>query len=202
MEKKENMFYVFEGIEGAGKTTLIKILEEQLKNEGKKVMVTSEPTGKNNSFGTAIRKLIMEEKTSALTEFLLFSSFRSKHVVQIKQWLKEGYIVLCDRFIYSSIVYQGNVGKVDINFINQVNEYILKDLHPKKIFLIDVDPKIAQKRNKQEKDKNDKFDLAPLEFHKNIRKNYLKLADENLNFKVINGNETIEEIIKVITLNL
>ena len=190
------MFFVFEGIEGAGKTTIIKELEKKLIAEGKKVKVTSEPTGKNDPFGTAIRRLIMEEDTNPLSEFFLFSAFRSKHVKQIKQWIKEGYIVLCDRFIYSSIVYQGHVLGIDIDFINQVNHYVLDGLTPNKVFLIDVDPEIAQQRNLKEQDKNDKFDLAPLEFHQKIRNSYLELAKNNANFKIIDGSKSTKEIIE------
>src|SRR3989338_4027427 len=135
----------FEGGEGAGKSSLIKLLHEALVQKGFKVLLTREPGG---SIGAErIRKLIVEKNEpdfDALTELLLLMSARRDHWIHtLRPALEEGKIILCDRFIDSSFVYQGYVGGVDLAFIKTAYEIVVEGcVYPDKTYYIDLDPKV------------------------------------------------------------
>ncbi len=191
------MFFTIEGIEGSGKSTLINLLFNKLKDNGFKVKQTSEPRGFENDLGVEITNIIKRKDIDGMTEFLLFSSFRNMHTKTIiKPWLDEGNIVLCDRYIHSSIVYQGNVKGVDLKFIDTVNEKVMNGVIPKLVFLIDINPTIAQERLKQRNKVNDKFDEEGMKFHQDVRLAYLELACQNDSFVVIHGDDTSENIVE------
>lgn len=197
------MFFTIEGIEGSGKTTLLKEIEKEISSLGYKVKITTEPRGIDNEIGEKITEIIQKREIDGLSEFLLFSAFRNFHIKNfIKPWLKEGHIVICDRFVDSSVVYQGFVKKVDPKLIKNINKEVLNNLKPDKVFLIDLDPKISSERISIRDKKTDKFDVEDLSFHYKVRDGYLRLAKKNKNFIIIDGNCEItkirDEIISII----
>ncbi len=193
------MFFTIEGIEGSGKSTIINKLYELLEGKGYKVKMTSEPRGFESDLGVEITNIIKRDDIDGLTEFLLFSSFRNMHTKNIiKPWLDDGNIVLCDRYMHSSIAYQGDAKGVDLNFINLVNKQVINDVKPDLVFLIDLVPEIAQKRLNERNKDNDKFDHEDIEFHKKIRLAYLEMACEMDGFVVIHGDDSLDNIVNKI----
>ncbi len=202
-QPNNGIFITLEGIEGSGKSSLTKWLQEQLKAKNYSVQITNEPGGKSDIFGKKVRQLILESNELLTeTEFLLFSAFRNEHIQKtILPWLKTNDFVICDRFIHSSMVYQGLTQKGDLNLIKSTNQILTNQLNNFHTFLIDLDVEIA-KRRITERDINNRFDHKEIEFHNQIRQNYLKIAKENPNIIVINGNRDLktigEEILNII----
>lgn len=167
------IFISFEGIEGVGKTTQINLCEAYIKSKGYDVIVTKEPGG--TKFGMTIRKLILDVTTSfksQYTEVLLFIADRLEHVEQvIKPALREGKVVLCDRYVDSTIAYQkGGRGIPDsaIDFLNG-----LVDLMPVCTVLLDLAPEIGLSRAKNRAEL-DRFEKETIDFHRRIRAGYLQ----------------------------
>lgn len=197
------MFITFEGVEGSGKTTQRKLLTEKLESIGKSVVLTREPGG--TEIGTQVRKILLDSKNSAmvpLCELLLYFADRAQHVEEVvKPGLKAGKIVLCDRFVDSTIVYQGagrGVGKQDVL---DLKDLVLKDLKPDLTIIFDLDAEKGLDRAKTriaaitEGDKEDRFENEELEFHKRIRNGFLELAkQEPERFAVVDASLTPEEI--------
>lgn len=186
------MLITFEGIDGSGKSTIAKIVYKELKKEFK-VVLTKEPT--NTFLGETVKKSF-KENVSLFTEALLFLSDHATHVEKIKKLLKEGKIVISDRYSNSCFAYQGatlkqNLGKFGINSIKWLREISSPfELVPDITFLLDISPEIAFKRISK-RTKKTKFEK--IEFLKEVRENYLKLANEK-RFIVIDGEKSIEEI--------
>ena len=176
---KENVFRNFitlEGGEGAGKSTVIKELKLKLENKGYEVVITREPGG--SFLGEKIRKIIFENELSIQTEALLFASARADHIDNIIiPNLKQGKIVISDRYIDSSIVYQQYVGQCP--YVLEFNKYALSECMPSKTFFFDIKPQDALKRIKNNSREENRFDKNTLEFHEDIYKGYHKLLDEN-----------------------
>ena len=146
-------FITFEGGEGSGKSTQIKILKKRLSKNQKKIILTREPGGTKEA--EIIRKLLVRGKSakwSGTTEVLLMSTARKDHVDKvILPNLKKGNWVLCDRFIDSTLAYQGygrNVGEI---LIKNLNKSLINNLKPNLTFLFDIDPKIGLRRSKKRK---------------------------------------------------
>ncbi len=210
--KNFNKFITFEGGEGVGKSTVIKIVGEKLKALNFNTLITREPGGKDLPFSEEIRKIIMEfNNIDLLTEFLLFSASRREHMTKlIIPSLNEGKIVLCDRFIDSSLVYQGLAKGLDVNTINTVNKMTIGEYEPIMTFIFDVDPEIAVKRIIDASRGTNRFDNESIDFHKLIWKGYQSLL-RNDQEKYINidaskthkhiANEIVEIIIERLNLN-
>ncbi len=193
------VFITLEGIEGSGKSSLTKWLQVQLQARNYSVQITNEPGGKDDTFGTNVRQLILETKgLSTDTEFLLFSAYRNEHIQKtILPWLKENDFVICDRFIHSSVVYQGLTQNGDLELIEKTNKALTKQLKHFYTFLIDLDVETAKQRI-MSRTANNRFDYKTVEYHKQIRNNYLQLAKDNPSIIVIDGNRDLEEIGKEI----
>ncbi|MEF3245582.1 MAG: dTMP kinase, partial [Caldisericaceae bacterium] len=162
------MFITFEGIDGAGKTTQAKYVKEFLENLGYRVILTKEPGG--TKFGEKIRSILLTEEMDGYSEFLLFAADRNMHVkTLIKPKLKEGYIVLSDRFAESSIAYQGFGRGVDLDFIERVHNEILLNTYPDLIFLIDIPVKVALNRLESK----DRIEKSGEDFLQRVRNGYL-----------------------------
>ena len=189
------MFITFEGIEGSGKTTQAKNLVNSLNQNGFKAIFTREPGG--TPLAEKIRELILtgDGISCSLTEFLLLIAARNDHVTNfIIPYLEKGYIVVCDRFYDSTIVYQGYVKGLELNTILKIHESVFGAFKPDKTFLIDVDPAIAAQRIDGTR-KNNHYDHKPIDFHTNIRTSYLKCAEQDSErFFIIDGNEPLDEI--------
>ena len=194
-------FITFEGGEGSGKSTQIRILKKRLSKNKKKIILTREPGGTKEA--ERIRELLVRGKSSkwsGTTEVLLMSTARKDHVDKvILPNLKKGNWVLCDRFIDSTLAYQGygrNVGEV---LIKQLNKSLINNLKPNLTFLFDIDPKIGLRRSKKRINNELRYENMSLTYHRKIRNAYIDIAKKNKKrIKIIDGSldkNTISEII-------
>ena len=201
MAIKRPFFICFEGVEGSGKSTQAKLLYKFIKkNITKNVILTREPGG--TLFSEKIRNLMLDKKTniSPLTEFFLLMAARNEHIIsKINFYLKKKFIIICDRFFYSTIAYQHYLEGMDRKFIFSIQKKIFNKVHPDITFLIDLNKKESKIRiNKRSKKKN-KFDkLSSYHFNK-IRNGFLKISKMYKNkIILIKGNKSLNEIQKVI----
>ncbi len=201
----KGIFITFEGIEGSGKTTQIKLLGERLKKQGLKVLTTYEPG--DTDVGQKIRNILLEPEINInpLCELILYFADRVQHVNEkIKPYLEAGFIVICDRFTDSTVAYQGYARGVSIDIIKELNRILFNEFKPDLTILLDLPVIIGLKRN-QQINKTDRFELEDLAFHDRVREGYLKLAEiEPERFFVLDATksqiELAEEIYKTIKL--
>ena len=141
-------FIVLEGVEGSGKSTQSLLLSERLTLEGKSNLLVREPGSTNT--GEKIRNLILQgTELNPLSELFLFSAARSELIQnEILPALNANSVVVCDRYIYSSIAYQGHAKGLDLNVISEINSITTSQLHPDLVFLLDIEPEISFKRKK------------------------------------------------------
>ncbi len=180
-------FIVFEGPEGAGKSTQIKHLKAKLELFNKAVVVTREPGG--TPAADAIRTVILDPslEINPLSEFLLYSASRAQHVAEvIKPALEQNKIVISDRFSGASVAYQGYGRGLDLNFIHDLNQRATQGIVPDLVLLLDIDPEEGLKRvaNRGQKDR---LELADLSFHKKVRAGFLEQAKTNASWLVLNA---------------
>lgn len=192
------VFITFEGPDGSGKTTQIKLLEKYFKEKGYDILITREPGGTNIS--EQIRNVILDKNNiemDRITEALLYAASRAQHVAQIiKPALLEGKAIICDRFVDSSIVYQGIGRNLGIDFIKKINDMATEGTEPDITFLMKISPDLGLSR-KFSSDECNRLDMEKLEFHNKVYEGYLKL--ESLYPERIIGVDaakSIEEIYK------
>ncbi len=195
------MFVSFEGIEGSGKSTAIKGLYEYLIKQGHKVICTREPGG--SALGQSLRKTLLNEQSSICpeAELFLFLADRAQHVQEvIKPALKQGQFVLCDRYVDSTIAYQGAGRGLDIESLLHLHKMCTGNLWPELTLLLDVPIEIGLKRATMRNDakvqgENEKrFDLESVSFHEQVRKNYhvrAQLEPKRINIIDANNNPQI-----------
>lgn len=193
---KTGLFITTEGTDGSGKTTQIKLMESYLKDKGFEVVVTREPGG--TIIGEKIRSIILDKENkdmSYITEMMLYASARAQLVFElIKPSLKEGKVVICDRFIDSSIVYQGYGRNIDIELIERVNNIALDGIMPHLTLFFDIDPEVALKRRIQSTGV-DRIEQEAMEFHKKVYDGYRTLAQLHSDrIKTIESNRSVDEI--------
>lgn len=201
----KGIFITFEGIEGSGKTTQIKLLGERLKKQGLKVLTTYEPG--DTDVGQKIRNILLEPEINInpLCELILYFADRVQHVNEkIKPYLEAGFIVICDRFTDSTVAYQGYARGVSIDIIKELNRILFNEFKPDLTILLDLPVIIGLKRN-QQINKTDRFELEDVAFHDRVREGYLKLAEiEPERFFILDATksqiELAEEIYKTIKL--
>ena len=174
----KNIFITFEGGEGTGKTTLIDMLHEDLVALGYQVMKTREPGG--SKIAELIRTIILDKENIEMdykAEAMLYAASRRQHLIEvIKPALARGEIVLCDRYVDSSIAYQGYARGLGMDEVWQLNDYAIDGFLPTITILIDIQPEIGLKRIKSNKRSEDRLDLESLAFHQKVREGYLLLA--------------------------
>ena len=193
-------FITFEGGEGSGKSTQIKILKNKLSKKHK-VIITREPGGTKEA--ELIRNLLVRgrsNKWSGTTEVLLNFTARKDHVDKvILPSLKKKMWVLCDRFSDSTLAYQGYGRNVSEDLIKSLNKSLINNLKPKITFLFDIDPKIGLRRSKKRNNNELRYENMPLSYHKKIRNAYLDMAKKNKKrIKIIDASldeDSISEII-------
>lgn len=190
---KKGLFLTFEGIDGCGKSTQIRLLKEYLINNGLEVVLTREPG--SVGLGTKIRKLLLDYDgdVSSVCESFLFLADRAQNVdCIIKPAIAEGKVVLGDRHTDSSIAYQGYGRNLDIERIDMLNNIATSGLKPDLTFVFDVDVETSMARIGKSRDR---MESAGIEFFKRVREGYLKIAKLNSKrVKVIDGTLTPEEI--------
>lgn len=195
----------FEGGEGSGKSTIIKILVEFLEKQGLDIVQTREPGGSN--IAEQIREVILDKKNIDMcseTECLLYAASRAQLMKEkIEPLLNQDKTILYDRFVDSSYVYQGGCRGLGIEKVIDINNFATKGYLPYKTFLLDVDPKIGLERIHNNNRETNRLDDESLEFHYNVRKYYLKIAKMFPNrIVVIDASRTPNEIFDDIINNL
>ena len=194
---KKGLFIVFEGCEGAGKSTVVKRLYEYLKSTNVDTIVTREPGG--GSISEQIREVIVSKENTdmtLITEILLYAASRNQHIHDIiKPALEAGKVVLCDRFVDSSIVYQGFVGgRLDI--VGVINKIAIEDVVPDAIIYLDIDPKIGLERiSANRQDEVNRLDLEGIAFHQKVHEGYEIIKEKYKDrFTLVAGNNTKEKV--------
>ncbi len=176
------MFITFEGGEGSGKSTAIKRIVAQLEKEGYQVVLTREPGG--TPISEEIRNVILDKKNTDMdprTEALLYAASRRQHIVQkILPALKEGKLVLCDRFLDSSLAYQGGARGLGIENVLNVNLFATEGLEPDLTLLFDISPEEGLARIAANSGREvNRLDVEKLSFHKKVREAFHTLAKAN-----------------------
>ncbi|MBO4861302.1 MAG: dTMP kinase [Firmicutes bacterium] len=191
----KGLFISFEGGDGSGKSTQFRLFAEYLRNRGFDVVTTREPGGTRIS--EKIRGILLDPECTemgSLTEALLFAASRAQHVDElIRPSVEAGKIVLCDRFVDSSIVYQG-FGRGLGEQVASINSYAVRGLYPDVTFLLDVSPELGRRRNGKT-GKNDRLENQSMEYHSMVAEGYRKLAAaEPERFIVIDASADIEKV--------
>lgn len=191
-------FITFEGGEGTGKTTIINYISKYLNDKGYSVVTTREPGGID--IAEQIRSIILDVKNTKMdyrTEALLYAASRTQHLAEkVIPALNEGKIVLCDRYLDSSLVYQGIARGLGIDNVLKVNMFATEYM-PNITFFIDVKPEICFKRLKDNNREMDRLDLENMNFHNMVYEGYKEVAKMYPERIVsIDGDRTVEEIIK------
>ena len=207
MFKQKPFFIVFEGVEGCGKSFKNKKIFNNLKKKGVKTILTREPGGTKSS--ELIRNLILKdyfsknkkEKFDKYTDTLLYLAARNEHIkTKILPALKSKKIVICDRFVDSTIAYQVYGKKVNHKFINNIHKHILKGLKPNLTFVLKVSSKSSKKRLLKRKSKN-RYDNFSQSFYENVQKSFVKIAKKKKNYFILdssdNDNLLEKEIYKI-----
>ncbi len=205
MPKKKAFFIVFEGIEGSGKSYQSKKLYKKIKKKGFKIIITREPGGTINA--ERIRKLLLEDyfkkKTSKqfhkLTDTLLYLAARNEHIKNtIKPAIQKKKIIICDRFIDSTLAYQVYGKRVNINLIKMIHKNILDGIKPDLTFIMKCKISNAMKRLNKRKNKN-RYDKFSKKFYSNVQSAFIKIANKNKSKYIIidnsNNNKSTEKII-------
>lgn len=190
------LFITMEGPDGSGKTTQIKKLEAYFENKGYDVVITREPGG--TKISEQIREIILDKANDEMdftTEALLYAASRAQHVAQIiKPALDHGKIVICDRFVDSSIVYQGVGRGLGIEQVEAINKPALRDCMPNITFLFKLSPEVGIHRKKEQGEK-DRLESEELDFHRRVFEGYLMLEERyKERIKAIDASKSIEEI--------
>ena len=201
--KNKGMFITFEGGEGVGKTTQINLLKTYLLSMNFKVICSREPGGTVE--GEKVRKLLVKGSLNTwdpLSEVLMFNASRRQHINKIIfPSLHKGNIVLCDRFIDSTIVYQGHASSIKKSILTNLHKKFCYNLYPDLTFFLDLDPSLGLKRTKKRSNNKDenRFENHGLDYHQKISKGFNNLAKNNKErIQTIDASDTIENISKKI----
>ena len=187
------MFITFEGGDGSGKSTQIQSVRDWFESRGREVIVTREPGG--TELGTEIRRLVQNgpEDVDARTEALLYAADRAYHVATvIRPALERGAVVLGDRYIDSSLAYQGAARSLGVDEIASLSAWATQGLYPSLTFLLDLPPEVGARRRT---DAPDRMERESMDFHERVRHQYLRLADaEPDRIVVIDAVGTVDEV--------
>jgi len=187
------VFITFEGGDGSGKSTQIQSVREWFESRGREVIVTREPGG--TELGTEIRRLVQQRPAGvdARTEALLYAADRAYHVATvIGPALERGAVVLGDRYIDSSLAYQGAARSLGVDEIASLSAWATQGLYPSLTFLLDLPPEVGARRRT---DAPDRMERESMDFHERVRHQYLRLADaEPERIVVIDAVGTVDEV--------
>ena len=187
------VFITFEGGDGSGKSTQIQSVRDWFESRGREVIVTREPGG--TELGTEIRRLVQNgpEDVDARTEALLYAADRAYHVATvIAPALERGAVVLGDRYIDSSLAYQGAARSLGVDEIASLSAWATRGLYPSLTFLLDLPPEVGARRRT---DAPDRMERESMDFHERVRHEYLRLADaEPDRIVVIDAVGTVDEV--------
>jgi len=204
MEK--GIFITIEGPEGAGKTTIIEMLLEKLESEGYPIMKTREPGG--IEIAEQIRSVILNKNNTAMdgrTEALLYAAARRQHLVEkVLPAIEQGFIVLCDRFIDSSLAYQGFARGIGMDEVYSINTFAIDNRMPDATLYFDIDPEIGMKRINEHKGREvNRLDLEDLEFHRKVREGYQLLSSKYSNRIIeIDASQPLQKVYEIVESNV
>ena len=190
------LFITFEGIDGVGKSTQIELLEEYLGELGRKTLRSFEPGG--TDLGQEIRNMLLHRKgqLGARAEALLFAADRAHHsATKVRPALEAGSVVITDRYLDSSVAYQGAGRKLAASEVRNISLWAVDGLLPDLTVLVDLDPEIAAERRKQTGEVADRLESEKIDFFRAVRNEFLKLAQaEPERFLVVDASVSPEEI--------
>lgn len=188
-------FITFEGPEGSGKTTVLNQINKLL-SENYNVISTREPGGV--STGEEIRNILLDgENIDIRTEALLFAASRREHLVEkVIPALKNNKVVLCDRYIDSSLAYQGYARGIGIEEVKKINEFAINGLYPDLTIYLDIDAEVGRERILKNQRSHNRLDKETLTFHQKVIEGYKTLIKTNPErFKVVDATQSIESVI-------
>ena len=194
------MFVTIEGTEGSGKSSVVAEVVKLLEKDGEVIVRTREPGG--TPIAEEIRNVILDKKNTAMdsmTEALLYAASRRQHLVE-KVWplSKEGKIVISDRFLDSSLAYQGGARGLGIDKVLELNQYATDGFYPDLTLLFDLDPRIGLARIAANNNREvNRLDLEKIEFHDQVRQTFLDLAKRfNDRYVVLDASKPFEEVVQ------
>jgi dTMP kinase len=190
------LLITLEGPDGSGKSTLVNLLSSYLQEKGYEIILTREPGG--TKIGEKIRDIILDNENidmSYTTEALLYAASRAQHVYEkIIPGLRDGKIIICERFVHSSLVYQGIGRGLGIEKIKEINDFAIQGVKPDITLFFDIDPEVALER-KINKNTGDRLEREDIAFHRKVYEGYLKIKEMYPDeIKIIDANKTIDEI--------
>ncbi len=191
-------FITFEGCDGCGKSTQLKMLSDYLSAEGVPHIFTREPGG--GRISEQIREILLSGKNMEMTdecEALLYAAARVQHLRdRVEPALSEGKLVICDRYVDSSLAYQAYARGLGVDFVKKINAFALENYLPDLTIFIDLTPEAAFRRKKGA-DENDRMELAGMQFHQRVYDGYKALAKESpARVVCVDGNKTPDEIFR------
>lgn len=194
------LFITFEGPDGSGKTTIASLVAKSLQEKGIDVILTREPGG--IEIAEQIRKIILDPQNTAMdkrTEALLYAAARRQHLVEkVLPALKANKIVICDRFVDSSLVYQGVGRGIGIDKVYEMNLFAIEEIMPDFTIFFDIDPKEGLERTrKDDKRTLDRLDLEDISFHQKVYEGYIEVLEKFKNRIIkIDASKSIEDVTK------
>ena len=205
---RKSFFIVFEGIEGSGKSYQAKILYNKLKEKIKNIILTREPGGTKGA--EIIRKIILKDyfeknkkiKFDKYTDTLLYLAARNEHIKnKIQPAIKKKQIIICDRFIDSTLAYQVYGKKVSLKFINDIHRQILRNIKPDITIILKVKKNSFLKRLKKRKTRN-RYDNFPVKFYLEAQKSFLKIAKNKSKYSIFESSENSSKLENIIFQNV
>nr|WP_300004016.1 dTMP kinase [Tissierella sp.] len=191
-------FITLEGPDGSGKSTIIRLIGEYLKNQQIDFIETREPGG--TLIGEDIRDIILDNKNTKMSyeaEALLYAASRAQHVHEkISPALRDGKLVICDRFVLSSLAYQGVGRGLGIERVKAINDFALNGVYPDLILFFHIDPQVTLERKLGSKE-TDRLENLGSSFHQKVYKGYMELLElYPKNIVMIDASRSIEEVLK------
>ena len=196
---KQAKFLVMEGCDGSGKTTVAQAVYKRLKEEGVDIIYTREPGGIDIS--EQIRAVILDPKNTAMnnrTEALLYAAGRRQHLVEkILPAMEKGQWVLCDRFVFSSLAYQGYARGIGMEEVMKINEFALEGVEPGHTIFLDIPAEVGLERINRNRSYLDRLDQEGLDFHNRVFQGYQEVLKKyGKDTKVIDANRPAEDVIE------
>ena len=194
-----SIFVTFEGGEGSGKSSALRLIDERLRAEGMETVLTREPGG--TPIAEQIRGVILDKANTAMdsrTEALLYAASRRQHLVE-KVWpaLKRGAVVLCDRYLDSSLAYQGGARGLGIDEVLNINMFATEGTFPELTLLFDIEPELGLARIAANASREvNRLDLEKIEFHRGVRATFLSLAKRYPErYVIIDASQPLDKVV-------